>query len=305
MAKAASINDRLTNKVIIKILLTALIVASVIKLAPLLLLLFLGLLIAITLYPVEGWLKHHGLPHWAAVLIISIGLTGLIVGTTTSIIPPLTEQLGSLVERLPEHQATILKSVPENSVLHPIVKSTVGKKGMPDPTMWLKNALSYIEIAFEGIGQIFLVLILAVYLLLDGKKAYGWLLAFFEPTRRKKIHQTAHECSEVVFAYVAGQALTSLLATVYAYSVLSILHVPAALILAVLAGIFDILPILGFFLSTIPAVLLALTVSPQTALFVVGLYLLYHGIENYLIVPKVYGNRLRLSTLAVLIALLA
>jgi predicted PurR-regulated permease PerM len=47
-----------------------------------------------------------------------------------------------------------------------------------------------------------------------------------------------------------------------------------------------------------------MTVSPSTSLAVAGLYLLYHGIENYLIVPWIYGNRLRVSGLAVLLALL-
>jgi len=80
---------------------------------------------------------------------------------------------------------------------------------------------------------------------------------------------------------------------------------PDALLLAVLAGIFDILPIVGFFLSVIPAMLLALTVSPTAALLVGVLYVLYHWLETYFIVPKVYGNKLRLSTLTVLVSCMA
>ena len=83
------------------------------------------------------------------------------------------------------------------------------------------------------------------------------------------------------------------------------LHVPNALLLAALAGIFDVLPLVGFFLFAIPAVAMALTVSPASAGLVGLLYLAYHLVENYFIVPKVYGNRLRLSTLTVLISCLA
>lgn len=86
---------------------------------------------------------------------------------------------------------------------------------------------------------------------------------------------------------------------------LAILGVPASLVLAVLAGIFDILPMLGFFLFMVPAVAIALTVSPGTALALFGAYTAYHLIENYIIVPKVYGNRLRLSDLVVLVSVLA
>jgi len=66
-----------------------------------------------------------------------------------------------------------------------------------------------------------------------------------------------------------------------------------------------VLPLIGFFLFAIPAVALAFTVSPTTAALVAALYVAYHLIENYFIVPKVYGNRLRLSTLTVLVSCLA
>ena len=109
----------------------------------------------------------------------------------------------------------------------------------------------------------------------------------------------------MVFAYVAGQAITSLLVFVCTFVVLRLLHVPAPLTLAVLAGVFDVLPVLGFFLMAAPAALLGLTVSPGTALAVTTYCVAYHLVENYFIVPKVYGSRLRLSTLAVLLSLLA
>ena len=80
------------------------------------------------------------------------------------------------------------------------------------------------------------------------------------------------------------------------------LKVPAALLLAVLAGVFDFVPVLGFICSSVPAVVLALTVSPGVALIVAGLYVGYHLIENYYIGPKVFGGRLRLSHLAVILA---
>jgi predicted PurR-regulated permease PerM len=83
---------------------------------------------------------------------------------------------------------------------------------------------------------------------------------------------------------------------------LMILKVPAALLLALLAGVFDFIPVLGFALSSIPAIVLAATVSATTAVLVVALYIAYHFIENYFIAPKVYGGELRLSNLAVLIS---
>src|SRR5204862_8297636 len=116
--------------------------------------------------------------------------------------------------------------------------------------------------------------------------------------------RTLPEISEVVVAYVQGQLVTSLFFGAFTLGVLTLFRVPAALPLALLAAVCDALPILGGFISTIPAVLFALTVSHVAAAALLVLYLLYHAFENYVIVPRVYGNRLRLSTLAVIIALL-
>jgi predicted PurR-regulated permease PerM len=104
---------------------------------------------------------------------------------------------------------------------------------------------------------------------------------------------------------MVGQLITSLICGVLAFAVLAFLKVPSALLLAVMAAVFDVLPMIGFFLFTIPAVLMAWTVSAPSAAIVAGLYVGYHLVENYFIVPKVYGDRLRLSTLTVLISCLA
>ena len=150
-----------------------------------------------------------------------------------------------------------------------------------------------------------MVLIVAIYFVADGERVYEWLLAFLPEKHRRKMGEASEEIASVVGHYMIGQVITSVLCAVYAFLVLELLHVPNALLLAALAGIFDVLPLVGFFLFAIPAVAMALTVSPASAGLVGLLYLAYHLVENYFIVPKVYGNRLRLSTLTVLISCLA
>jgi predicted PurR-regulated permease PerM len=92
------------------------------------------------------------------------------------------------------------------------------------------------------------------------------------------------------------------MAAVFVFVLLTVLHVPAALLLALIAGLFDFVPVIGFITSSLFAVAMALTVSPSTALIVFGLYLAYHLIENYVISPWAYGDRLKLSNVAVILA---
>ena len=101
-----------------------------------------------------------------------------------------------------------------------------------------------------------------------------------------------------------GNLITSFLAFLATWIVLQVLNVPAALLLGLLAGVLDLVPIVGFFLSAAPAVLLAALVSQAVAVTVTVFYVFYNTLENYYITPKVYGHELQLSDLAVVAAFL-
>ena len=118
----------------------------------------------------------------------------------------------------------------------------------------------------ETLADLLLMVVIALYLATDGERTYAWLRAFFSKDNARKLDETAEEAGKIIVAYVFGQALTSLICAVFVFIVLSLLKVPGALVLAMLAAVFDILPLLGFFLFAIPAVLFALTVSSKAAL---------------------------------------
>lgn len=284
----------------------ALIIAwSIYQLWSLLLLVFLAMLLAVTLQPFVNRLEARKIPRWASILTIAVLMLVLLGAFFAVIIPSLVTQMSGLADNFPAMREDILKRIPENAFYRPMAQNFLAHPGLSVKAAELpKHLLSVGGLAIGGVAEFALFLVMSLYLLVDGPRAYDWFLAFFTHRTQIKLRKSANEISKVIAAYVAGQLITSVLVLIYAFAVLTLLHVPAALILACLAGIFDILPIIGFFMSTIPAILLAITVSPAVALAVVGLYLAYHALENYFIVPKVYGNRLKLSTLAVLLALL-
>jgi len=147
--------------------------------------------------------------------------------------------------------------------------------------------------------------VLAIYLMADGHRLLRWIVVFFPARHRPKISEAVADMSGRIVAYIIGQFITSALAGIYVFGMLSIFHVPNALLLGVVAAVFDILPIIGFFLAVLPAMAMGLTISSTTAIMVFVLYGAYHLFENYVIVPRVYGNKLELSTLAVLLAIMA
>ncbi|MEY4482686.1 MAG: hypothetical protein RL693_138 [Verrucomicrobiota bacterium] len=272
---------------------------------PLLLLIFLALFLAVTLHAFVDWLDTKGMRHWGSLLIVIGGLLALLGIGLTLIFPELIDQAANFSQNFPQLRAETLSQFPINSAIRQGLERILESPNWIGTGTWLNHLFSAGTLALGGLSEIALLLVIALYLLMDGRKMYDWLLAFFSPVNRRKLHATADEISTVIFGYVSGQVITSALVMIYTYIVLSLLHVPAALMLSILAGFLDIVPIIGFIISTAPAFLLALSVSPRTGILVLGLYLVFHAFENYFIVPKVYGKSLRLSTLTVLLGLLA
>ncbi len=289
----------------IKVFAAALTAYAIYVLWPLLLLVFLALFLAVTLHAFVDWLDAKGMSHWASLLTVIGGLLSALILSLALIVPTLVERATNFSQTLPQLYEEALKQLPVTGAMRLNITHLIGSANWSEAYTWLGNFWSAGGIALSGISEAVLLVVIALYLVIDGSKTYEWLLAFFSPLKRAKLRLTSGEISDVIFGYVTGQFITSAMVTVYAFAVLALLQVPGALMLALLAGILDVLPILGFIMATVPAFLLALSVSPRTAFLVVGLYLLFHAVETYYIVPKVYGKHLRVSTLTVLLGLLA
>jgi predicted PurR-regulated permease PerM len=295
---------KIPTSTILKLVAAAAIIMVVIQLASYFLLLFLGVLVAVALAPIAQMIEKRA-PRWLGVFVVALGLLCLLALFFLLVMPSIIDQVSGFAGALPKYREQLLALVPPNSFFHEPFARLIHSEADLSQYKWVERFVAAGGMVANGIFELLLILVIAIYLIIDGPGMFRWSLAFFSPVNRKKINQAGDEVSSIIFAYIAGQVFTSLLVFVFTLMVLLILGVPAAMTLAVLAGVMDILPVLGFFISAIPAVLLGFTVSPNTGFIVLGFFVVYHVVENYFIVPKVYGNRLRLSTLSVLLSLLA
>jgi predicted PurR-regulated permease PerM len=290
---------------ILTLLIAAACVWALLRLVPSLVVFFVALVLAVTLWPVVDRMERRGLSRPLSVGMLALGMVAVVALFVFLILPPLANQSIELAANIGAYRRKVQAHLnPDHPLLARLMSEIFDLPSSPEVAHSLRRPLAWGQVVLESALAAVMVLVLSVYLLLDGKRTYAWLLAYVPRRHRSKMAETVPAVSEVVMAYVQGQLLTSLLAGGYAFAALTILRVPSALPLAVLAAICDVLPILGVFISTIPAAFFALTVSPFAAAAVVVLYLLYHAIENYVIIPRVYGRRLRLSPLVVLIALI-
>jgi len=296
----------LPTRTVVKVLLTLVAVWAGLRLWPQFVLLLISLLVAVALHPAVRRLERRGLRRGVVVGLMTLGMCAFAALLITVVFTSLAEQLSNLVQDFPALRDRVEQRLPAHyPTLKRIVREIFALPYSPEVAAQLKRPLALGTVALSGVVSTFFTLVVTIYLLLDGKRLYAWLIAYVPRVHRERMARTAEEVSEVVYAYVRGQAISSALFTVFVAALLSALRVPAVVPLAILAGLCDVIPVVGVILATAPAVLLALTVSPASAVVVLACYVGYHVLESYVLVPRIYGQRLRLSTLAVLLALLA
>jgi predicted PurR-regulated permease PerM len=296
----------LPTRTVVKVLLTLVAAWAGLRLWPQFVLLLVSLLVAVALHPIVTRLERRGLGRGTVVGVMTLLLCGVVALLITVVFTSLAEQLSTLVQDFPSLRDRVDQRLPAHyPTLKRIVREIFALPSSPEVAAQLKRPLALGTVALSGVLSMFFMLVVTIYLLLDGKRLYAWLIAYIPRVHRDRMAMTAEEVSEVVYAYVRGQAIGSALFTVFTGITLSVLGVPAVVPLAILAGLCDVIPVIGVILATVPAVMLALTVSPTTAGIVLAAYVGYHVVESYYLVPRIYGARLRLSTLAVLLALLA
>jgi predicted PurR-regulated permease PerM len=295
----------LPTRTVVKVLLTLMLVWAGLRLWPQFVLLMISLLVAVALHPVVTRFERRGISRGAVVGLLTLAMCVAATLLITVVFTSLAEQLSKLVQDFPALRDRVDQRLPAHyPTLKRIVREIFALPSSPEVAAHLKRPLALGTVALSGVVSIFFMLVVTIYLLLDGKRVYAWLIAYIPRKHRERMAVTAEEVSGVVYAYVRGQAICSALFTVFSAILLTVLGVPAVVPLAILAGMCDVIPVVGVILATLPAVLLALTVSPTTAAIVLAAYVGYHVVESYFMVPRIYGQSLRLSTLAVLLALL-
>jgi predicted PurR-regulated permease PerM len=290
---------RVPFRTLLKIALFVLACMIVMRLRQVLILVIVASLLAIALDPLKERLERH-MKRGFAIAIIALLLFSLVALVLAVVIPQTIAESAQLAKKLPEIAKRAHQVWPAGA---PYVESLASEFAKPPQPGQVKQWLPKGKLAVGAIAAVFFALVLVLYLLIDGRRMIAWLVTYAPHEQREKLVQTIDDVRPLIFGYVKGQFITSTLSFIAAISVLVPLKVPAAFPLAVLAFFGDFVPVAGFLVALAPAVLLAATVSPSAALIVAAVYVGYQALENYVIAPRVYGKRLDLSPLAVVLAI--
>jgi len=301
--RAVATQLELPGRTIIRVLLLLAALWLALRLWELGLQLILAMMLAAALDPAVRWLQRYRVRRTFAVGIVVGSVLAVIAAAGVLLTPPLFDEARAFAEELPARVEDYRRVLEQNSDLYERLQR--GAEGASaDPSSLLGGLLAVGQGLLTAVTTSFILIVMTIYILVDGTRIYAWLVRYVPHRHKLKLDQTIPEVIKVINGYVVGQLITSALFGVFTFATLTLLGVPQPLFLAVVAAIADAIPIAGVIIATVPAVLLALTVSPTAAGIVLVAYIVYQQIENYVIVPRVYRQTLQISSFAVLVAVL-
>jgi len=276
----------------------------VLTLLPILLVIVVGLMIVGMLAPSIERLEHRRWPRGAAIALVFGGMCVGAMALVGLTLPRLLAQLWKLIDLLPQMQSALANYLQQSKWSAPLAQA-VHQTRVPELVgNGARVALSYSPQIAEMIGYAVSAVFLSLYLLIDRDRMRGGLFALVPRHFHVRLSRVVLGLESIVGGYMRGQIITSALMAVFTFVLLTVTGVPNALALAVFAGVADVLPYVGALLACGPAVIAALSQGPTIALIVLVVLAGYQEFESRFIVPRVYGNVLRLPAAIVMIALL-
>lgn len=275
-----------------------------------LLLVFLAVLLGAALEPVVGFIRARtGIGRGFSILGVYAVFLVAVIAMAVFIVPAATVQLSAGLSHLPafldQIRAWAGQLRPEvlgegiNS-LADALEAPFKPGPAPDPDSLVEASVVVVQVA----AALVTLLALVFFWLTERPRLQRYALAFLPAHRRAGIRDAWNEIETRLGLWARGQLLlmaTIGVATGIAYTLLGL---PAALLLGLIAGLSEVIPIVGAFIGAIPAVLVATTISPEVTVLTIAIYLILQLIEGNVLVPMVMRNSVGLSPFLVMVSLL-
>ncbi|MFA4931075.1 MAG: AI-2E family transporter [Patescibacteria group bacterium] len=279
------------------------------------LMLFIVTIFVAALTPTIEYLQRHKIPRLAAVTLICVIIFIIFALIGGVILPPMIEQFGQLVTELPgKLQNYLTANDTENKIklFHDWLVEKDLVDGFTRALELIYQQISNLSATIinqtfgviSGAIGIFTIIALTFYLLLEEEGIRSFLLAVLPVKSQISAFKIWQKASVKTGNWLRGQLLISFTIGLLTYIGFSILGVKYPLVLAVIAGIANIVPYIGPIAGAIPAVLIALVQSPWLALGVIIVALLIQQIDSQFITPRIMGKFVGLSPVTIIVALL-
>ncbi len=299
----------ISTQTILKIVAIALVLVFMYSIGKILAGIFISAVIASAIDPWIDFLSRRGVPRALSTAMFFVLILAVVVAVVWLMIPPIATQVSNLSEKLPDFYEKFsddFARIKTFSIKYNLIDSAQG--ALQSLSQQFSQSVSgiygAISGAFGGIFYAITVFVLAFYFIAQEKGVKKFVMTFTPGKYQPYISGLVNRLQEKMGAWLRGQLLLMLIVGVLTYIGLKIIGVEYALVLAIIAGLLEIIPIIGVIISIIPALFLSFVQSPILALFVLILYVIVQQLENHLLVPKVMQKAVGVNPILVIIALL-
>ncbi len=273
-------------------------------------LVLVALLIAVSVDPIVDWMVRRKLPRALAAALTFLGVIIIVTGVLLLVIPNVIAEASDLITNyswLVEDLtggAIPLQSWLEGGYVSQdasAVIDTIRQSGVSEA---LPAIASFASTMFGGILSVILVLALAFYMVIEERALRTGLLVFIPKKRRRELEHMLPVVREKIGSWLRGQLLLMLIMFTVTYIILLLLDIPFALVLALMAGLMDIIPFIGAIIIFFPIVLVALSASPVQAVLVAIALLINQQIHGDILTPKIMQKAAGMNPVITIIAIL-
>lgn len=295
----------------LKALIIIIIIGLIYLIWDILLLFLIALLLAALIVPLADWGKKKKIPRGLTVLIVYTLFLGVVGGLIALLVPPIIAQATQLIDNLGIYSAKIISSLNtlKNLGVHYGVWDNFSKL-IPSTlqTGWgtAGKVMDSIFGFFGGVSALILILVIAFYVVVEEDNFKKIVYRFLPADYHSYFSQLWSRMKEKLGFWLRGQLLLNLIVGAMVYIGLLLLGVPYALLLGVLAGLFETIPYAGPFFSAVVAVLLTFLQTGDwfKPLLVMILFIVIQQLENNLIVPKIMQKAVGIDPIISILSLL-
>lgn len=261
---------------------------------------FISVILTLAFDPLVDWLQKRKVPRGLGVLMTYVLIMVLFVVLGGIGFGSMAQQFKALLYQLKD-SADALSGIP---TVGPYLRSSA-ETLLTELTPQAGSGIFKVTIsAFSSVASIVAVLIFTAYLLLDFQSVKALSLSLFSRPARVRVERIIKEVEAKLGSWLRAQLILMLVVGGFTYLGLWLLGVPVALPLALIAGLFEVIPLIGPVISAVPAVIVGFSISPVMGLGVLILYILVQQLENNLFVPKVMQKSVGFNPLVTMLALM-
>lgn len=297
---AEKVKFEISTWTVVKVLLIIILAGLLYVVRDVVALLFIVLILVATFSPViKSWQKYLG--RIPSIIILFVLLIAAISGAVYIIFPPLVNEVAQLAISVP----TYISQTNFDSLRQYTPEIRNGLQSLSSNLDSITtNIYSITAGLFGAVFSLLMVVVLSFYMLVEEDGIKKQISAFFSEQHREKGIEVINKITVKVGSWFRGQMLLGLAIFLIDYIGLLLFGVPYALVLALIAGLLEIIPTVGPFISGTIAVLFALTISPWKALFVGIFYFAVQLLENNFLVPKIMQKAIGISPIVIIISVI-